>query len=149
MRAEDENSGSAIRDDYCRSGFWTIRILVAGSANSLVGFHFGEFVTHDRALFGHQFAERWVVANRRTQLEIHGFGVCAHFVGVALLYAQVIDQLSAFNGIALIKNVFVDCPGADAALGGDVAQLSVQILLTPAMQLEVKDDATEWQRWER
>jgi len=48
----------------------------------------------------------------------------------------VVDQLRAFNGEALIKNVFTDGAWrADAALGGDVAQLAVQILLTQGCSL--------------
>src|SRR5471032_2736895 len=50
---------------------------------------------------------------------------------MAALHAQVVDQYIAFDGVALIKNVFVDRPWrAGAALCGDVSQLSVEILLT-------------------
>ena len=72
-------------------------------------------------------------------MEIHGFGVSAHLVGVAALHAQVVDQHIAFGGVALIENVFVDRPWrADAALGGDVAQLSVEILLTQGRSLSAE-----------
>ncbi|MCY1463861.1 hypothetical protein D9M71_818140 [compost metagenome] len=55
------------------------------------------------------------------------------------LHAQVIDQHIAFDRVALIENVFIDRPwSADAALRGDVAQLSVQILLTQGRSLSVE-----------
>jgi hypothetical protein len=51
----------------------------------------------------------------------------------------VVDQHFSFGSVALIKNVFVDRPwSANAALYGDVSQLSVQILLTQGSSLSAE-----------
>ncbi|MNP70261.1 hypothetical protein D3C76_1664750 [compost metagenome] len=45
-------------------------------------------------------------------------------------HAQVVDQRLAFNGVALVQNVFIDgARGADAAFLGDFLQHLVQLEL--------------------
>jgi hypothetical protein len=51
----------------------------------------------------------------------------------------MVDQRIAFDGVALIKDVFVDRPwSANTALCGDVSQLSVEILLTQGRSLSAE-----------
>jgi hypothetical protein len=72
---------------------------------------------------GHQVAVAAIAANAVAQLAAYLLRVGAHAFGVALAHAQVVDQRLAFNGVALIEDVFVDGAwGADAAFLGDLLQ---------------------------
>ncbi|KIT90104.1 hypothetical protein QT21_00175, partial [Staphylococcus aureus] len=113
-----------------------------------VGLVLGETVgQHGTAV--HQLAKAGVTAHAVSQLAAHDFRVLLHFLCMAGANAEVVDQLVAFDSVALIEDVFVDCPrGTHAAFLGDFLKLLVQgvLLLGDGMraQRQGKQQAQGW-----